>query len=147
MEQAKKNLKLSSIFVLLFAALTLIQIIAALAFGPLNQAELPADAPENILNITKIFLLVITLVMLVPNIYVGVKGLRVAKKPNTSKGHIIWAWILFAFSVLALVDPVVACLKDGAWADNYRSLFSIGLDLVIYYEFIVHAKAVAKLAA
>ena len=147
MEKAQKNLRYSSFFVLFFAALSLLQIIAALAFGPLNQAEIPADAPENILNITKIFLLVISLVMLVPNIYVGVKGLRVAKNPNTSRGHIIWACILFVFSVLALVDPVVACLKDGAWGENVDALLNIGLDLIIYYEFIVHAKAVAKLAA
>ena len=147
MEQTQKNLKYSSFFVLFFAALSLLHIIAALVFGPINQAEIPADAPENILNITKIFLLVVSLVMLAPNVYVGVKGLRVAKNPDTSKGHIIWACILFAFSVLALVDPVVACLKDGAWGDNVGSLLNLGLELIIYYEFIVHAKAVAKLAA
>ena len=147
MEQARKNLKYSSFFVLFFAVLSLINIIAALAFGPLNQAEIPAGAPENTLAITKIFLLVISLLMLAPNIYVGVKGLRVAKNPNTSKGHIIWACILFVFSVLALVDPVVACLKDGAWGENVGALLNIGLDLIIYYEFIVQAKTVAKLAA
>ena len=147
MEQARKNLKYSSFFVLFFAVLSLINLIAALAFGPLNQAEIPAGAPENTLAITKIFLLVISLLMLAPNIYVGVKGLRVAKNPNTSKGHIIWACILFVFSVLALVDPVVACLKDGAWGENVGALLNIGLDLIIYYEFIVQAKTVAKLAA
>ena len=147
MEQAQKNLKYSSLFVLLFAVLSLINIIAALAFGPLNQAEIPAGAPENTLAITKIFLLVVSLLMLVPDVYVGVKGLRVAKTPNTSKGHIVWACILFVFSALALIDPVVACLKDGAWGENVGALFNIGLDLIIYYEFIVQAKAVAKLAA
>ena len=147
MEKAQKNLKYSSFFVLVFAVMSLINIIAALAFGPLNQAEIPAGAPENTLAITKIFLLVISLLMLVPDVYVGVKGLRVAKNPNTSKSHIIWACILFAFSVLALIDPVVACLKDGAWGENVGSLINIGVDLIIYYEFIVHAKTVAKLAA
>ena len=137
----------NAFFVLLFAAMSLLHILAALAFGPLNQAEIPAGAPENTLAITKIVLLVISLLMLVPNVYVGVKGLRVAKNPNTSKGHIIWACILFVLSALALVDPVVACLKDGAWGENVGALFNIGLDLIIYYEFIVHAKAVAKLAA
>ena len=147
MEKAQKNLKTTSLFVLFFAALSLLHLIAALIFGPINQAEIPADAPENILTITKIFLLVISLVMLVPNVYVGLKGLRVAKNPDTSKGHIIWACILFAFSVLALVDPVVACLRDGAWGENVGALLNIGLDLIIYYEFIVQAKTVAKLAA
>ena len=146
MEQARKHLKISSFVVLLFAGLTLLQIITELVFGELNSAQIPAGAPENTLLITKIIVLVVSLLLLLPSVYVGLKGLRIAKEPNSSKGHIIWAGIIFVFSILELIDPVVGILKYGSWGENAGALFSIALDMVIYYDYIKYARAVAKLA-
>ena len=146
MEQTRKNLKTSSWVVLIFAALSLLQIIGELLWGELNSAQIPAGAPENTLQITKIFLLVITVLLLLPKVYVGVKGLRVAKKPNTSKGHIIWAGIILVFAVLDLIDPVVAIVKSGNVREHISALASILLEVAIYGEYIKYARDVAKLA-
>lgn len=146
MEQTRKHLKISSFVVLLFAALSLLQIVTELLFGELNSTQIPVGAPENTLLITKIILLVVSLLFLLPEVYVGLKGLRIAKRPNSSKGHIIWAGIILVFSVLELIDPVIAILKHGGGAENISALFSVFLDVAIYYDYIKYAKAVAKLA-
>ena len=72
MEQAKKHLKWTSIALLALAGSTLLQIVAELLFGDLNNAEIPAGSPDHILMITKIILLGFSCVMLFPQVYVGV---------------------------------------------------------------------------
>lgn len=146
MEQTRKNLKTSSWVVLIFAALSLLQIIGELLWGELNSARIPAGAPENTLQITKIFILVIAVLLLLPKVYVGVKGLRVAKKPNASKGHIIWAGIILVFAVLDLIDPVAAAIKSGSVREHISAMLSILLEVAIYGEYIKYARDVAKLA-
>lgn len=142
MEQERKQLKTSSWIVLLFAGLTLVQIIAELLFGEMNSM----GAPDNILLITKMVLLGFSVLFLLPKAYVGFKGLRIAKKPNASKGHIIWAGIIFVLSVLSLLDPAIAILKREGVAGNASAFFSILVEVVIYYDYIKHARAIAKLS-
>jgi len=146
MEEARKHLRITSFIVLLFAGLTLFRTVVALLFGELNSVQLPEGAPENTLLITKIILLVVSVLLLLPELYVGLKGLRIAKKPNASKGHIIWAGIILVFLVLGLIDPVVAILKYGIETENIISLFSIFLEVTIYYDYIKYARVVAKQA-
>lgn len=144
MEQNRKQLRISSLIVLLFAAVTLVQIISEVLFGDLESAVIPEGAPENILLITQIVLLVISLVLLLPQIYVGLKGLKVAKTPNSSKGHIVWAIILLAISILNMITPVVDIVKGGNAFDNLSSFFSYLLEATIFFEYIRYARAVAK---
>ena len=146
MEQAKKHLKVSSFVVLLFAVLTLVEIVAELLYGEINSAPIPEGAPENILMITKGVVLGISLLLLLPKIYVGIKGLWVAKKPSAAKGHIIWAVIIFVFSVLDLIDPAVAILKQESVGENVSRVFAVLLEVLIYYDFIKYAGQVKKLA-
>ena len=98
MEQSRKNLKLSSIIVLILSVFYAIQLVCELMFGEINNATIPEGAPDNILLITKIVLASIAGLLLIPNIYIGVKGLKVAKNPDSSKAHIVWAIILLVFS-------------------------------------------------
>jgi hypothetical protein len=122
MTQSRTQLKIASIIVLIFTALSLINIVAGLVLSELPEAEMPDGAPENLLLITQIFVLVITAIMLIPQVYVGVKGIKVANKPNSSKAHIIWAIILLAFAVGAFVTPISAII---ALEDVVSNIFSI----------------------
>ena len=94
--------------------------------------------------ITKIILFVVSLVLLLPQIYIGVKGMRIAKNPNSSKGHIIWAIILLVIAVLNLIDPIVGLINNGGVYDNLTTLSSVVLEIAIYYDYIKYAGAVAK---
>ena len=144
MEQAKKHLKISSMLVLLFVGISLLEIATELMFGDINSAPIPDGAPDNILLITKTFVMVVALVLMLPKIYVGIKGLKIAKYPNTSKTHIIWAVIIFVFTLLGLVEPAMAILKQDSV--NMSALLGVLLELAIYYDYIKYAKLVAKMS-
>ena len=144
MKQTLKHFKTASLVVLLFAGFSLLQIVSELLFGELNSAPLPAGAPENTLMIAKIILLVVSLLLLLPKFYVGIKGLRIAKNPNASKRHIIWATIILVFSIVELIEPAVATVKQGGGYENISALCSVLVEVAIYYDYIKYARAVAK---
>lgn len=144
MEQAKKHLKWTSIALLALAGSTLLQIVAELLFGDLNNAEIPAGSPDHILMITKIILLGFSCVMLFPQVYVGVKGLLVVKAPNASKGHIVWAIILFVFTVVDLLSPAFALVMQDNVNENLSLLLGGLVEASVYFDYIKYAKVIAR---
>lgn len=144
MEQSRKYLKISSIVVLIFAGLTLLNLVSELLFGELNRAEIPAGSPENILLITKIILLVVSILLLLPQVYVGIKGLKMAKNPDSSKAHIIWGTILLVIAVLGLVSPAIALIKQEDVFNNVSELFSILVDVIVFFDYVKYARRVSR---
>lgn len=149
MEQARKNLKTSSIIVLVLAGLSLINILFELFFGEfskaLSGATIPEGAPENIVLIAQIFVLAVSLLILLPQVYIGIKGLKIAKKPDSSRGHIIWGIILLVFTAFGLISPFVALIqKNGEAFDNISELCSIAVDVFILFEYVKFARDVRK---
>ena len=149
MEQARKNLKTSSIIVLVLAGLSLINILFELFFGEFSKAlsgvTIPEGAPENIVLIAQIFVLAVSLLILLPQVYIGIKGLKIAKKPDSSRGHIIWGIILLVFTAFGLFSPFVALIqKNGEAFDNISELCSIAVDVFILFEYVKFARDVRK---
>ena len=147
MEQTRKYLKLSSIAVLALAFFSLLQIVSELLYGDLNNAVIPEGAPENILPITKIVLFSVALLLTLPNIYIGIKGLRIAKNPNSSKGHIVWAIILLVFASLSLIEQGIGFIHDGFEFKNISAFCSIAVEVAVFVEYIRFAIAVRKTVA
>jgi hypothetical protein len=79
-----------------------------------------------------------------PNIYVGIKGLLIAKKPNCSGGHIIWAIILLAFASFALIENGIALGKNGFVYENISAFLSVAVEVLVFAEYIRYAIAVKK---
>ena len=144
MKQSRMHLKITSIIVLVFAAFSFLNILSELVLGALNDATIPEGSPDNILLITKVFLLVVTLIMLAPQIYIGIKGIKVANKPNSSKAHIVWAIILLAFSVSCLVSPIAAIAANEDIFSNVFSILSVIVEILIYFDYTRCAIAVSK---
>ena len=147
MEQTRKNLKLSSIAVLALAVFSLLQILSVLLYGEFNNAAIPEDAPENILLITKIFVFSVSFLLTLPNIYIGIKGLRIAKKPNSSKGHIVWGIILLVLASLSLISPVVDFINNGFKFDSISEFFSIAVEVIVFFEYIKYSISLRKAIA
>ena len=141
MEQSKKYLKITSIFVLLYAAFTLIYVVAELIFGEFTNDE---TVTEGTVMAAKILLLVITFVMLLPQAYIGIKGLRIAKNPDSSKGHIIWAIILLVFAILSCIEPISNIIKQSGVGENVTSLGNCLVEVALYFEYIKYARDVSK---
>lgn len=144
MEQARKHLKFASIAILALAGLTLINVVSEILFGELNSAEIPAGSPDNILLITKIILTVVSLICLFPQVYIGIKGLKVAKRPDSSKGHIVWGIILLVIAIIGLISPAIAIIKQDAVFENASELLSIAIEVAFLYDYVKYARAVAK---
>jgi hypothetical protein len=144
MEQSRKYLKWSSVAVLSLVGVYILELISELLWGEINSAVIPEGASENILLITKIFIVAVSVLLLLPQIYVGIKGLIIAKKPTCTKAHIVWAVILLVFAAVGVVDPIVGLINGGGVYDNVKSLSGIALELVVYYDYIKDAREVRK---
>ena len=146
MEQARKHLKLTSFVVLALAVLSLLNAAFEVFFGELNNVPIPEGAPENILLITKIFVFVIALLLVAPQIYIGAKGLRIAKNPNASKSnaHIVWGIILLVITIMSMISPALAIVNQEDVFENGSSLLSIAVDAMFLYDYVKYAKMISK---
>ena len=147
MKQTRKNLKNYSVIVLGLAALSLLNTLFELFFGELNSelnnAAIPEGAPENVVMIAKIFIVVVSLLILLPQVYVGIKGLKIAKNPDKSVGHIVWAIIIIVFTAGALISPLLALIQgNGAAFGNASEFLSIAVDVFVLVEYVKYARAV-----
>jgi hypothetical protein len=143
MEQTKSNFKITSILVLILAGLSLVQTVVMLAFGFAN----PGNVPEQAVLITKILVAVISLLLLLPQVYMGVRGLKLVKNPDpAANAHIIWAIILFVFSVLALISPVKALIGGADIGASISSIFNVLIEVLVFGEYIKYAKDLQKQA-
>ena len=88
--------------------------------------------------------MVVACVLLLPQIYIGFKGLKVAKNPDSSRGHIVWATILFVAAVLSLVSSIMEGVQNGFNQDVVLSAFSVIIDVLVYFDYIKAAKLVAS---
>lgn len=147
MEQTRKYLKLSSIAVLALAGFSMLQVVSELFFGELSNAIIPEGAPDNILLITRIVLFSFALLLMLPGIYIGIKGLRMAKKPNSSKGHIAWGIILLVLTSLSIISPVVDIINNGFKHDYISEFLRIAVEVTVFFEYIKYAIALRKAIA
>lgn len=144
MENSRKQLKTYSILVLVLAGFTFINMLGELLFGDINTAVIPEGSPENILLITKIVIIAVTVIILLPQIYIGVKGIKMAKNPNSSKAHIVWAIILFVISIVGIISPLLGIIKQEAVKDNVSELLNGIIDAVVFLDYTISAKKVLK---
>lgn len=149
MEQSRKNLKNASIIVLALAGFSLLNILFELFFGELsgelNNAKIPDGSPGNVALIARIFILVVSVLMLLPQAYIGIKGLKIAKKPNSSKGHIVWGIILVVLTAAGLISPLVSFLQgNGEAFGNVSEFLSIAVDVAVLLGYVKFAMEVRK---
>ena len=144
MEKAKKFLRIESIIILFFAGLSLINLVTELVFADFDNIVIPEGSPENILLIAKICFFVISFVILLPNIYIGIKGLKMAKNPDSSKAHIVWAKVLLIINLLALVSPIINIVQQVNVGGNVSTVLSLAVNIIIFCDYIKYAKAVSK---
>ena len=144
MEQKRKNLKVVSAIVLVFTGLTFLRTAVGYLFTDQGIAILPDGSSVILQLIVRLIMVAVTLVFVLPQIYMGVKGLRIAKNPAPAKAHVVWAWILLIVTVLGLIEPVTAIVQRASLSGNAYALFSGLLSVAVYIVYIRCAKAVAK---
>ena len=146
MEKNKKNLKVLSILILALAVYSLIRIVLSVFSIDLNPEDLTDGASATLLLIGQIFVCVVSFILLIPQIFVGIKGIKVSNNPDSSKAHIVWAVILTVLSVIGILSPASELIKGVAVLDNLLAVADMVLDAIIYSEYINYAKKLVKAA-
>ena len=146
MEKNKKNLKVLSILILALAVYSLIRIVLSVFSIDLNPEDLTDGASATLLLIGQIFVCVVSFILLIPQIFVGIKGIKVSNNPDSSKAHIVWAVILTVLSVIGILSPASDLIKGVAVLDNLLAVADMVLDAIIYSEYINYAKKLVKAA-
>ena len=142
MTQQRKNLKIASILVLVYAAWSLIKTVIDLIITDFSSI----NASENVLLVSKIIVVVLTAVLLLPELFIGLKGLKIAKDPTsyTGKAHIVWAIVLLVLALIAWISPIAGLIKQEAVASNLTTLGTLACDTAILALYLASAKSVAK---
>ena len=142
MDTNRKHLRDLSGLVLFFALLAAIGLVSDALALDFNIQNLPDNVSEGIASFMRIFLCVFGFILLLPQIYVGVKGLKIAKNPTTSKGHIVWAIILTVCTVMSIPSPISDIAQGVQVGANIMELFRLAIDILLYVTYVVCAKRV-----
>ena len=143
MNNSRNHLKEASFLVLLFTAFSFIRMIIQLFVG-FEADPTQVGVSHEIIVVTMIVMFVVGLILLLPQLYVGVKGMKIAKNPTSSKGHIVWAVILLVFSAFGIISTVTSIAEQINVVDNVITLVDHALDVIVYCMYIKYANRVLK---
>lgn len=139
MNQAKKRLKFISECILILLAVSFVKSILEIFLTDVTID----DVSESLIITSKIIIgLLLTAIIFIPQLYIGVRGLKIAKNPNSSKAHIVWAVIFAGFAILSIISAIVGMVNTGDIAKNIFGIVNGGIDLAMYSCYIVFAKQV-----
>lgn len=139
MNQAKKRLKFISECILILLAVSFVKSILEIFLTDVTID----DVSESLIITSKIIICVLlTAIIFIPQLYIGVRGLKIAKNPNNSKSHIVWAVIFAGFAILSIISAIVGMVNTGDIARNIFGIVNGGIDLAMYSCYIVFAKQV-----
>ena len=144
MEKARKNIKVTAIFIMVLA---LLKVIASIVNFVTKGVEIPESmiTPEltrDALHAIMVVVWVVTLILHLPSFYVGFKGLKVAKNPDNSKAHIVWATILLVFAVISVLSQVGELSKATDMLDAILKIVDEVCIGVLYVFYILEAKKI-----
>ena len=143
MSISRNHLKEASFLVLLFTAFSFIRMIIQVFVG-FEADPTQVGVSHEIIVVTMIVMFAVGLILLLPQLYVGVKGMKIAKNPTSSKGHIVWAVILLVFSAFGIIATVSSIVEQVNVVDNVITLVNHALDVIVYCMYIKYANRVLK---
>ena len=146
MKETKRNLKVLSIVILAMAVYSLIRVVLSVFTMDFDTSNLPDGATASIVLAGQIAVCVISLILLLPQVFVGVKGIKVSNTPDSSKAHIVWAVILTVFSSIGVISPVLNLIQKTDIVGNLFEAADMAIDAVIYIVYIKCAKQLLKAA-
>ena len=120
-------------------------VVKSLVDGTISGALATVEA--DILVAVKVVLIVLCAIMLLiagADIFLGVKAIKVSKKPNASKGYIIVAKVFAILTCIAVISNIISMFTGNAASavDGGVNMASYALSLIIYSFLIKSAEAV-----
>ena len=120
-------------------------IISSVIHGDMAKAFAEQNAGLAVKIVTGVVFAILAFIVLA-DVIIGIKALKVSKNPTADKGHIVAAKVFFVLSVIAAVAALISIFgatKDSI-DDCILNLSSSTLDACVYVIFIQAATAVRK---
>jgi hypothetical protein len=144
MEKAKQNLKVISWALLALVVLAVIMNTITLCANGLPTGEVPEGLTKEIADVIAIITCVIGYIVFIPQIYVGIKGVKIANGADASgKAHKIWAIILGVFAVISVISGL-SDFANGFDASKLISVVNAALDVALYVLYYIYADRISK---
>lgn len=144
MEKNRKNLRDFSIIILALVALSLIRSIVTVCINGFPQpTNIPEGMTKEIAKVITIITFALSFVLLLPQIYVGVKGIKIANGATSGKAHIIWALILAVFAGITLISAISGLTKAFNF-DSIMNLIDPAVDFAAYVFYFIYARRIAR---
>jgi hypothetical protein len=132
----KEALKTLSVLILFLAGLTLTRTIVDLIVSGLPIANVADGMTKELMQITAIITVVLSCVLLLPQVYVGIKGIKVSNGAASSKAPFVWAIILAILSGIAAISGFSTMISAFTFS-NILAFVDIALDVVVYIFYCV----------
>jgi hypothetical protein len=142
MEKNKKELKTLSYAILFLVTLSLIRLIVDICVNGLPKVNVEGVSAE-VANVMTIVAVVLSFVLLLPQVYVGVKGVKIANGGKGDKWHIVIAVILGICALTAVVSNCISMVKTFNF-DTVLAVVDSALDVAIFVWYIITARKIAK---
>ena len=147
MKESRKNLKVLSYVILALAVYSLVRVIISVFTLDFDPNNLPEGATAGIMLGGQIFVCVVSFILLLPQTFVGIKGIKVSNNPDSSKAHIVWAVILAVCSVLGVISSASNLINNnGDLVGNLLETADMVIDVCMYIAYVKYAKQVRKAA-
>lgn len=143
MDKDRKELKSFSILILVLVALTLIRAIVSACVNGFQVNEVPAGTTKELVQTAAIIAFVVSLLLLIPQIYVGVKGIKIANGAASGKAHLVWALILAVLAAIATISAISNLTKAFNF-DAVLSALDPAIDVLAFACYYVYARRVAN---
>jgi uncharacterized membrane protein YhaH (DUF805 family) len=145
MTKDRKTLKEYSICIVILAGLTLVRLIVDACLTGFNPSSVNIEgASETLIKVSLIIAFVLALILLIPDVYVGIKGIKEATKPSGGKLHIILAKIICIINCLMTLVVVVALFKSDSIWNDISTLCSCLVDASIMFFYASECKKINK---
>ena len=146
MEKSKQNLKVMSILILALTALSCVKMIVNLCTGGLKVDKVPEGMTEGLMMVSLIISAAVSFALLLPQVYVGIKGLKFAETPDSSKAHIVWAIVLAILAGVGTISAISGITQSDKLVTSLINAIDSGLDVVVFIVYAVEAKRLSRMA-
>ena len=121
-------------------------VIESIVDGTVDKAL--ADVDPDILGATKVGLVIVCVIMsllVVADVFLGIKAIQVSKKPTATRAYIIVAFIFCILEALTIISNAISVFSGNGYIyDSSLNLGASAFTVWIYAWFIGNAEAVRK---
>ena len=139
----KKDLKVVSIVILALVGLSLIRMIVGACIDGIPQIQATEGLSKDIIKIASTIAFALAFVLLLPQVYIGVKGIKIANGGAFGKAPFVWTIILAILAAVATVSAIVDMFKVFNF-DTILLAVGCALDVALYACYYVCIRSIAK---